>query len=62
MNRRLYALLALTSVASSALLLASPADAVSTRHFTLDDAASLAAGEQPARLRWWIEGEGVLDR
>ncbi|MEZ5281847.1 MAG: hypothetical protein R2770_15405 [Acidimicrobiales bacterium] len=24
--------------------------------------ASLAAGEQPARLRWWIEGEGVLDR
>ncbi|MEZ4246894.1 MAG: hypothetical protein R3B99_01430 [Polyangiales bacterium] len=52
MNRRLYALLALTSVASSALLLASPADAVSTRHFTLDDAASLAAGELEGTMVW----------
>ena len=40
---RLYLLLALATAGSSVLFLASPADAVSTRHFTLDDAAELAA-------------------
>ncbi len=52
MNRRLYVLLALASAASSALWLASPVDAVSTRHFTLDDASELSAGELDGTMVW----------
>lgn len=52
MLRRLTVLLALATAASSALFLASPADAVSTRHFTLDDATELAAGELEGTMVW----------
>ncbi|MBX3246270.1 MAG: hypothetical protein KF901_03730 [Myxococcales bacterium] len=52
MNRRLLSLLALTTLASLGLVFVSPADAVSTRHFLLDDAEGLAAGE--------LEGTMVL--
>ena len=45
-SRRALALTALTAILSLPVaLLAPPADAVSTRSFVLDDAASLAAGE-----------------
>lgn len=44
--RTLVGLVATTSIISISLFFfVSPADAVSTRHFTLDDAASLSAGE-----------------
>lgn len=45
MRKRLILLVAATAAASSLLFFVSPADAVSTRHFTLDDAASLSGGE-----------------
>ena len=45
MRKRLLLLVAATTAASSLLFFVSPADAVSTRHFTLDDAASLGGGE-----------------
>ncbi len=45
MRKRLILLVAATSAASSLLFFVNPADAVSTRHFTLDDAASLSGGE-----------------
>ncbi len=45
MRKRLILLVAATTAASSLLFFVNPADAVSTRHFTLDDAASLSGGE-----------------
>lgn len=46
MKRKLLSLVALTSITSASLFfVVSPVDAVATRHFTLDNAASLSAGE-----------------
>lgn len=42
---RLLLLVTLTSLVSASLFFVSPVDAVATRHFTLDDAESLSAGE-----------------
>ncbi|HJK91886.1 MAG TPA: hypothetical protein RMH26_14225, partial [Polyangiaceae bacterium LLY-WYZ-15_(1-7)] len=53
MKRRLLTFVAITTLASLSVFAVSPADAVSTRHFTLDDADDLAAGE--------LDGTMVLD-
>ncbi|MEM9074239.1 MAG: WD40 repeat domain-containing protein, partial [Myxococcota bacterium] len=45
MRKRLLPLIALTAAASTSFWFVSPADAVSTRHFTLDNAESLGGGE-----------------